>query len=952
MSELLSQLRLSRDTPCDGLVAVSDNPPNNISLSEQRIIRDVYKISNQIDYIFFRRFNGNEIITSQPVAYVIENDSGKLTEKDLSRLHHTLWLNGTIPLLYVDHQDRVDILGCMSGPVSNKVSDWKYQPLESIFSMAKNIDEQVKKFSADRLSDGTFWDSEKNKVFVDIKRSAHNVLIEKVKWADRKIDGKNNAVSRRLLLLTLLVKYLEDRGVFNYEPNFFKTYYETATSFYDVIKNAAVDEVEKLFKDLEKKFNGDIFALVRNKDESITIETIQKVAEVVRVDSDETGQLYFWNIYNFEHIPVEVLSHIYQYFADKENGAVFTPILLVNLMLDQVMPLEQIRGNEKIFDPTCGSGIFLVSAFRRLIYIKEMENGSKRLAPQRLIQLLKETIFGVEFQEEAAYISGFSLALAVCDALRPDIIWNDLRFERLVDHNIFIGDFGLRGKDALNASGSAGFDIILGNPPFKSALTDPIRLNIIQNNWHNPPGNQLAYYILMASIKQYLADSGKLCMIQHYGFLYNSQAAKMRSEFFNDYTVDKILDFISISGLFHGVNTKAIAVQVQKIKPINKHIIQHLTFRRTIAVQERIYFELDYYDYNYVSQEYAVDERFTWKADLLGGGRLNKLVMNFNKLPTIQQFIDSKNWYAGVGLKIGRTSKDTKQADWLYNKPLLTSDALCGNEINKQFLKRVDTNKIREPKSKMAFLPPLMILSQVDSLDAGLWNEGFLAYTHEFVGIKTSESEKAELERFFHSFVANKSILQGFLYLLGYRTLAGRSTATYKQDIMALPWPKNSDFELAPWEKESLADVRDYMAEYVRLGQDSKLLKKFATKTDLENYSNTFLRIIRNAYPSMTLMKKLESDNLILISFSFSDKEDSLPILNDPHWADELQSLMEKEQGYSLRTKRVVRIFTGNTVMIIKPDKLRYWIRSTAIRDVDDILTEILRWRGKDVPSV
>jgi hypothetical protein len=102
MSNLLSRLRLSHNTPCDGLVAVSDNPSSNIPLSEQRIVKYTYKISNKIDYIFFRRFNNNEVISSQPIAYVIENGSGKLTDKELSKLHHTLWLNGTIPLLYVD----------------------------------------------------------------------------------------------------------------------------------------------------------------------------------------------------------------------------------------------------------------------------------------------------------------------------------------------------------------------------------------------------------------------------------------------------------------------------------------------------------------------------------------------------------------------------------------------------------------------------------------------------------------------------------------------------------------------------------------------------------------------------------------------------------------------------------------------------------------------------------
>jgi hypothetical protein len=212
MSKLLSQLKLSHDAPCDGLVAVTDNPPDNIPLSEQRVIRDVYKINDRIDYVFFRRFDDNEIISSQAIAYVIENESGGATEEKLAKLHHTLWLNGTIPLLYVDWQDHVDVLSCMSETVSNKACDWKYQPAESIFSVVQDIDDQVKRFSANKLSDGTFWDDERNKIFVDIKKSAHNVLIEKVKWADRKIKGKNDPVARRLLLLTLLVKYLEDRG--------------------------------------------------------------------------------------------------------------------------------------------------------------------------------------------------------------------------------------------------------------------------------------------------------------------------------------------------------------------------------------------------------------------------------------------------------------------------------------------------------------------------------------------------------------------------------------------------------------------------------------------------------------------------------------------------------------------------------------------------------------------
>jgi hypothetical protein len=591
-----------------------------------------------------------------------------------------------------------------------------------------------------------------------------------------------------------------------------------------------------------------------------------------------------------------------------------------------------------------------------------MGTSSKRLGPKDLIQLLKNTIFGVEFQEEAAHIACFSLALAVCDALRPDIIWNELRFEKLIDNNIFIGDFALRGKDALIASGSAGFDIILGNPPFKSELTDPMKLNITKKEWRALPDKQMAYYVLKASVEEYLANSGRMCMIQHYGFLYNSNTAKMRSEFFNDYKVQKILDFISVDNLFYKADTKAMAVQIQKLNPDRRHIISHLTFRRTIAVQERIYFELDYYDYHYVSQEDAIDEKFKWKTNLLGGGRLNKLVKRFSDMDTFKNFIDSKGLRAREGYIIGKKKEGTKHrarkpklAMWLYGKPLLVSAALKETSIDNNSLKTVWSKEFIFSGNENIYQSPLMIIAEMESLNCALWKGGFLAYTHEFIGInsisKSNQSHK-ELCDFFEYFCRNKSILKAFLQLYSGRLLTSRATATQKHDVMNLPWPQNGDFELVAWEKELLDDVRDYMAEYVRLGQNSKLLMNLATKTDLKNYSNTFLRVIRNAYPGMKLMKELESDNLILIAFSFSDKEDSLPMLDDTRWYDKLQSLMEKEQSYSLRTQRIVRILTGNTVIIIKPNKLRYWIRATAVRDVDDILIEILRGGAKDVSTV
>jgi type I restriction-modification system DNA methylase subunit len=78
-------------------------------------------------------------------------------------------------------------------------------------------------------------------------------------------------------------------------------------------------------------------------------------------------QRYLWEQFSFEHLPVEIISHIYQRFIKGGHGAVYTPPFLADLLLGHTMPYKEMTGKERILDPACGSGVFLVGAFKRLI---------------------------------------------------------------------------------------------------------------------------------------------------------------------------------------------------------------------------------------------------------------------------------------------------------------------------------------------------------------------------------------------------------------------------------------------------------------------------------------------------------------------------------------------------------------------------------------------------------
>ena len=86
-----------------------------------------------------------------------------------------------------------------------------------------------------------------------------------------------------------------------------------------------------------------------------------------------SGQLSLFSMYDFNIIPVELISNIYEILLGKEardkDNAFYTPNYLAEYVLDKTT-LKSLLQNKhyKILDPACGSGVFLVNSFRRISY--------------------------------------------------------------------------------------------------------------------------------------------------------------------------------------------------------------------------------------------------------------------------------------------------------------------------------------------------------------------------------------------------------------------------------------------------------------------------------------------------------------------------------------------------------------------------------------------------------
>lgn len=948
MSKLLHKLHLAPDSGHrvpPGLVAVQDGSElepqsiaETVARNEARLLEGTKSQRNiGIDYILFRRFGDER--SSQVAAYVLDNSHSRYSRDEIAELHSRVWLNGSAPLLYVEWPSHVDILKCAAEPLFwNKRADRaEYTPsetIETVSEVSKSLDAaKVSRFSAYRLSNGTFWEDPENADWAKADKASHKALIRAVVDTDRILGGKENPIMRRMLLLAILSKYLEDRGVF--PSDWFAQFEATASDFRSVLKSGKTQSVLRMLKALRDKFNGDIFDLDTCIEASLDKKTLTHFVTLLEANT-VNKQMYLWKQYSFNYIPIEVLSHLYQHFAQEGKGAVFTPPFVADLMLDHAMPFDGITGHERVLDPTCGSGIFLVGAFRRLIHHWQSQHDWGRPGVPILKKILRNSIFGVEDSPEAAHIASFNLALAMCDALQPKVIWKDLRFDKLIDRNLYVGDFFVHAS-TLRENNPEGFTTILGNPPFLSKLTKAaLETRPMEKRKIPIPDGQMAYRVAEEAMTLLRSD-GCLCLIEPHGFLYNAKARKFLADFLTSNTVETVLDFVSIRKLFEGADPKTVAIVAKPGAPEADHTIVHQTFRRTKSVHERIGFELDHYDHHVVDIATALESPWVWKANLLGGGRILSVGLRAQNFESIKEFCTMQEWDYGEGFIAANSGKRTP-ASWLTGKPYLPTENLTTTGIQGN-IETVEATEFRSAYSEKRYTGPIILIRENEQLQCAFRESGFLAYRDKIIGISSGIEDKDSLMDFFRSFTAHRESVRFLLYLFSTQMLLGKSTAVLKRDLDELPPPNSAFFtNISWWENILIADVLKYFAEMIRTGQNSEITRRSVDIEHFETYAKTFVKLLGGVYTNLRPGKSGIFKGLAFQAFYFGEFCE----LDWPQdWADKLESVVFKGEGTSLQTTRVLRFYEKNTLIIIKPDRLRHWLGSTAIRDADETLVDL-----------
>lgn len=935
-----------------GLVAVGDLAQVSKLPADARVI--VEKAANHFGatHIFFRSRPGRPTVPEALVFDDASKDSSRSNEQ-FAELHRRLWSWGAVPLVYRRLSGRVDVFRCAHKPdFDTSNAHPKYAPHDGIqlIGTAADITAQLEKkpwWDMRRLANGTLWDDRTiAKQFLS-DASAHKTILGNVKALDKQLAKESRLAAnlrRRLLIISLLVAYLEDREVFKLEADFFARFKPDAEKFFHVLGDA--ESLIKLLHYLEtERFNGNVFSLGEDEKDQLRRTThLKRFAEVIEGVTEPSRQQTLWRLYSFHDLPVELISHIYQLFVEDQTTCVYTPPFLARLMLEEALSLDRMdrleERNEIVFDPSCGSGVFLVEAFKRLVLHWRKNNGWENPSVAVLRKLMQR-VGGTDVDPYAVELAAFSLCLAMCEELPKEAIFKERKlFPTLKGKTLIEACFF---KQARENKLPRNIGVAVGNPPFGSAsnvgTTKQAYAEYLADHGEKSLPDRQSAYLFMHHCMGALVPDGLSCLIQKDNFLYNRRSIGFRRAIFERWDVRQILDFTPIRGMFFK-DPKVVVVMAEARPPRPKRTILHAIFRRTVHTQAELSFELDYYDMHWLPHHAAMTKDFVWRCNLFGGGRAVSLVERLKKLPTLEDRLSS-NWVYGEGFKIG-TPKSNETVSYLWRKPVLPASAIrTDGRIDEEKILIQDCQCFENPRPKEAYQKPLIVIARTDDFRLSYIDNKHsdLTFGERVLGISAHEGSTNELKIFYEKLFLNRLFYRRWISLTSTDAGIKQATAVEKAAIDNLPFPEDeADLDLTENDQIILSDAFDYYRDFQRLGDDAEMMREAKAK-DHQEFARIFTRQINAVHKKLRPLPMIAWAGVSCQPFVFGKEV--------PDWTDaeslndKLAKLLRAKKSPSLTTVRILRIFDGPFLFLIKPDRLRYWLKSIALRDADEALADL-----------
>jgi len=353
-------------------------------------------------------------------------------------------------------------------------------------------------------------------------------------------------------------------------------------------KGQLIKEISKVYSYYDDHYNSKLFSKHLCDDLYIDNDVLKEVIEGLNHSKDNSYR------YDSSLIESDVLGNIYELYIGnirkstpkqaklgglnvhrKEQGIYYAPSYIVDYIVKNTVgeyikthTPEEIK-NVKILDPACGSGSFLIKAYKELEnYWNDYYSKNKTLpkSARNIVQtkfdpnnqeniefystkteILKNNIFGVDFDPKAVEIAQLNLLLQISEKKQKlPVLKNNIKIGNSLIDDTSISDKAFKWEDRFpEIMENRGFDIVIGNPPYINIYLlakDPKSVEYYQKTYFSAHKKFDLYVLFIERAIKLLNENGYLSFIVPDKFLSQPYGENLRKFILENCCIVKIVD--------------------------------------------------------------------------------------------------------------------------------------------------------------------------------------------------------------------------------------------------------------------------------------------------------------------------------------------------------------------------------------------------------------------------
>lgn len=610
---------------------------------------------------------------------------------------------------------------------------------------------------------------------------------------------------------------------------------------------------------LDRTFNGDFLPLTDNG----SLEFFDDIARttsgavfhhlgaIVRGDQpagfDQYQLRFDWGDFDFAHIPVGLLSQVYEAFCwkwehlnAKKTSVYYTPRNIASTLVEEAFHNVANAAGCKVLDPACGAGVFLVLAFRRL-YRERWTKTGQRPDTRAIRDILEGQLTGFDISIAALKLAALSLYLTAIELDPTPVPPEKLKFKHLRNKVLFnfrqehespddmvIGSLGSHVDPKFNQQ----FDLVLSNPPWTSLPKEEKTLatqlttlsqQIIERkaepslakDYRNPDFAPDLPFLWKST--DWCKPEGRIAMALPARILLKQEPipAYARNTFLRSIEVTGIINGsnLSDSKVWPGMQQPFMLLFARNQPPPENHLIQFITPYADSNLNKRGEVRIDFKSAQPVQAQATADEPWLWKALTVGTSLDVDVIRRLHLAggtPLGKYWEDELDLISGSGYMV---KAEQPQQDATFLKGIPNVVASRGRFlVDTSILLPFNYDTVCWPRTIELYTAPLVLIKQApgpDRLKAwALLSFSNVTFNQSFHGYSSATHPEAQLlARYLHLF--SNSLIRLYYALLTRSRFGAERRVLDKADLDQCP--------IIPLDKLSLVQREETLALSARL---------------------------------------------------------------------------------------------------------------------------------------